>query len=163
MRPQRPSMAGTSFAYGGGMKIVSDIMTRKLITAHEDDTLDELSDGMTLYRVRHLPVVNGDGKLVGLVTQRDLLRASSSSLSSDRDQRDALIRKRGTVAMVMQRDVLTVGPDESLAATADTLWSAKIGCLPVVDTDGVLIGIITEADFVRLASQLLSDAERKAS
>lgn len=137
------------------MKTVGDIMTRKLITAHEDDTLDELEDRMRLYRFRHLPVVDGDGKLIGLVTHRDLLQASSSSLSADRETRDALIRKRGTVGMVMQREVLTVAEDEGLIEAADTMWSAKIGCIPVVDESEVLIGIVTEADFVKLARDLL--------
>jgi CBS domain-containing membrane protein len=134
-------------------KIVSDLMTRKIITVTENDPLERLEESMLRLRFRHLPVVDGK-KLIGLISHRDLLHASSSFLSDKAVERDALIHKV-PVSRIMQREVLTVRPDEELVEAARMMWEAKIGCLPVTEEDGTLVGIITEADFIRLSVQLL--------
>jgi CBS domain-containing protein len=130
-------------------KTVSDVMSRQLIAVSPDDKIANILDSMEKLRFRHLPVVDGK-KLVGVVTQKDLLHASSSFLSDKARERDALI---GTtqVEKIMQAEVITVSPDDTLAEAGRVMWDAKVGCLPVVNDDDELVGILTEADFIRVA------------
>ena len=61
----------------------------------------------------------------------------------------------------MQHEVLTVQPEDSLVEAGKLIWASKIGCLPVVDAEGTLVGIITEADFIRIAVKLLGGEIKK--
>ena len=134
-------------------KTVGDIMTRKLITIAEGDSLQSVEIGMAKFRFRHLPVVR-QGKLVGLITHRDMLHASSSFLSEDREKRDALIHKI-PAKRIMHTDVVTVRPSMPICEAGEIMWTKKIGCLCVTDEENVLNGIVTEADFLKLAVGLL--------
>jgi len=134
---------------------VADVMTTEVITLGENDNLHHVEEGMQRFRFRHLPVVS-EGKLVGLITLRDMLHASSSSLSADRADRDVLIHERALAHMVMQKNVLSVRPDLPLVEAAQTMWDEKLGCLPVTQEDSTLLGIVTEADFLKLSIELLS-------
>jgi CBS domain-containing membrane protein len=135
-------------------KTVSDIMTQKVITLFEEDNLVGVEKGMSHFRFRHLPVVDS-GKLVGLVTHRDLLRVAASSLELGGAQKTARLNESVFVRDVMQRNVVTVRADTPLAEAGQRMWDQKIGCLPVVAEDQTLIGIVTEADFLKLALSLL--------
>lgn len=139
-------------------KLVRDIMSRELVTLREEENLELLSTGLERFGFRHLPVVDGD-KLIGLVTQRDLLKASMSTMnpSATRDAFEAKLEQNIFVAALMQRHVDTVGPDTPLAEAARRMRDHKRGCLPVVEADQTLVGIITETDFLDLAIQLLED------
>lgn len=126
---------------------VGDFMTRELLTLKETDDLALAEQMLRLGAIRHLPVVR-DGKLVGLVTQRDLLRASATRSA------------RTTVASeIMVREPVTVRPSTPLVRAARAMLEKKFGCLPVCDEDGVLVGIITEADFVRFAADMVQDLD----
>jgi CBS domain-containing membrane protein len=135
-------------------KLVSDIMTAKVITLFEEDNLVGVEKGMTHFKFRHLPVVDGE-KLVGLVTHRDLLRTAASSLELGSAQKTARLNETVFVRDVMQRNVKTARPGTPLAEAGKLMWDQKIGCLPVVDDSGKLVGIVTEADFLKLALSLL--------
>jgi CBS domain-containing membrane protein len=132
---------------------VSDIMTRKVITLGENQTVEKVEQSMDTFRFRHLPVVRGT-KLVGLISHRDMLQVSSSSLSSERDVRDQLIHQV-PAKRIMRTEVVTLSPDDSIIAAGEQMWDMKVGCLCVTDDDDNLLGIVTEADFVRLAVQLV--------
>jgi CBS domain-containing membrane protein len=136
-------------------------MTRKIVTVSESDLLESLEEMMRRLRFRHLPVVDRHGKLVGLVTHRDLLSASASWLSDTEAEQNAVINKL-PVRRIMQHEVLTVQPEDSIVEAGKLLWGSKIGCLPVIDGDDALVGIVTEADFIRLAVQLLGDDIKKS-
>jgi len=129
---------------------VADFMTRELVTVKEDDDLALAESILRLGGVRHLPVVH-QGKLVGLVTQRDLLRSGASG--GGPTARAILARD------IMTRDVTTVGPETSLAHAAHLMLRHKYGCLPVCAPDGTLLGIITESDFVRFAADVVQDLD----
>ncbi len=141
-------------------RTVGDVMTRKIVTVTEQDALENIEEGMRRLRFRHLPVVDRRGKLVGLLSHRDILHASSSWLSEREAEQNALI-KQLPVGRIMQHEVLTVQPGDSLIEAGKLMWASKIGCLPVVDDEGTLLGILTEADFVRLAVRLLGGEIKK--
>ena len=128
---------------------VRDLMTDRVFTLRPLDDLESLSELLDRHHVRHVPVVDRDGDLVGLVTQRDLAR---HALGAREDlplslQQEILRRRR--VREIMSTEVDTVEPDESLKTAAEMLIENKIGCLPVVEGEH-LVGILTESDFVRL-------------
>jgi CBS domain-containing membrane protein len=135
-------------------------MTTKLVTVSEQDLLESLEEQMRRLRLRHLPVVDRQSKLVGLVTHRDLLSAFASWLTDNEAAENAMI-KQLPVRRIMQHEVLTVQPEDSLVEAGKLLWESKIGCLPVIDGEGTLVGIITEADFIRVAVQLLGGEIKK--
>jgi CBS domain-containing protein len=104
--------------------------------------------------MRHLPVVDGD-KLVGLITHRDILRVTRSTLTGYRLEQEIDRRRQEEtfVADVMTREVLTVNPDTPIKEAAKIIVENRIGCLPVVDADNRLLGILTEFDLVRLIAE----------
>jgi CBS domain-containing protein len=135
---------------------VSEIMESEVVTLAVADRLDLADDVMRLGQVRHIPVLE-DGRVVGIVTQRDLLAASlSKALAFDPQQRRTFMHSVD-VGEVMSRDVVTVGPDATLADAAALLLGRRIGCLPVVKPDGTLVGLVTETDLLRAA--FLSDED----
>ena len=132
---------------------VADIMSREVVTLTEDDTLADARTCMERGRVRHLPVLR-DGKLVGLVTHRDMLAASFSVFSQVSEQEERRVLAQVPVAELMH-DVVTATPEMSVREAARVLLDNRFGCLPVVDRNGTLVGIVTEADFLRLAVRML--------
>jgi CBS domain-containing membrane protein len=138
------------------IKTVADFMTRKLVTVSERDTLESLEELMRRLRLRHLPVVDHQNQLIGLITHRDLLSAAASWLTPREAEENAVIQQL-PVRRIMQHEVLTVQPEDSLIEAGKLMWDSKIGCLPVVDADGALVGILTETDFIRIAVRLLGD------
>jgi CBS domain-containing membrane protein len=134
--------------------VVADIMTRNIITLREEENLLSIEDGMERFALRHLPVVDGD-KLVGLITHRDVLRFTHSRLrSKDVDRAiDERKQQESFVASVMRRNIKTVTPDTPLKQAAKMLIDNRIGCLPVVEQDNTLVGIITEYDFAKLFAE----------
>ena len=134
--------------------LVRDLMTKDLVTLDAEESLMLADDVMRLGRIRHLPVVTGQ-RLVGLVTHRDLLRASVSSLAGLSRNEEATIKRAIPVREVMQMEVTTIHPKQPALDAARLLLDKKLGCLPVVDDDGGLVGIVTEADFVILARKFL--------
>lgn len=136
------------------LELVSDIMTREVITLSEEDNLSGVSDGMEHFRFRHLPIVDGD-KLIGLITHRDLLKVAASTLEPANGSKTKAFNERLFARDVMQRDVVSVPEDTRVVEAARLMWDKKIGCLPVVAEGNRLVGILTEADFVRLAIRFL--------
>ncbi|MBN1206621.1 MAG: CBS domain-containing protein [Myxococcaceae bacterium] len=134
------------------MKTVGELMTRDLITLKESQNLAVADELLRLHRIRHLPVVR-EGKLVGLITHRDLLKAAS--LKSPDPTKNPL-----WAADIMNREVRTVRPDMALREAVAVMLENKFGCLPVVGEDGKLLGILTEADLVRYAQHLIEDLDR---
>ena len=133
---------------------VADLMSTDLVTLTEDETLAHAQRCMARGRIRHLPVVR-EGKLTGLVTHRDLLAASFSIFAEVERNEQRRIFDTVRVVEAMHRDVVTVSPTLGVAQAAAILLENKYGCLPVVDDEGILVGIVTEADFLRLTVRLL--------
>ncbi len=126
-------------------------MTRQVTTLGRNETLKSADDIMRLGRIRHLPVVDDDGNLAGIVTQRDLfhgglLRALGYGAHARDKALDGLVVKEA-----MQTEVLTTSANTPLAQAASLMLERKVGCLVVVD-GAKIVGILTEADFVKLAA-----------
>lgn len=114
--------------------LVNDVMSTDLITLAEDETLDLAEQVMRLGRIRHLPVTDGQ-TLVGLVTHRDLLKASISAMADiGEDERQELL-SRVKVEEIMNRDIRTVPERLPLIRAARILLKNRFGCLPVVRDD----------------------------
>jgi len=133
---------------------VADLMTTDVVTLTEDETLALAQRCMARGRIRHLPVVR-EGKLVGLITHRDLLAASFSIFAEVEASEQRRIFDSVRVVELMHRDVVMVSPGLAVSKAARILLENKYGCLPVVDEEQQLQGIVTEADFLRLTVQLL--------
>jgi len=137
-------------------RLVSDVMTKDVVRVSEDQTLVNLLESMHAKHFRHTPVTDDD-RLVGLVTERDLLRISSSSLLPHQDG-DEFLKRRFHVRDVMTKDVATVSPATTLKQAGELMLQRRIGCLPVVDDKNVLVGIITTSDLLKVAISLLPDS-----
>jgi len=130
--------------------VVSDVMQCEVASLGSGDCLDLAEDIMSLGRIRHLPVLE-EGRLVGIVSQRDLLAASlSQALDFEASQRRSFVRSI-KVDEVMVPDVETIEPGAPLRDAAARMLASKIGCLPVAKPDGTLVGLISESDLVRVA------------
>ncbi|MDT8320318.1 MAG: CBS domain-containing protein [Xanthomonadales bacterium] len=130
-------------------------MSTEVITAPPTATLAEARTLMQEHRIRHLPILNEDGELIGLLTQSDVLAASDSFL---RDEANRIAAREITVANVMVTKIVTVSEQASLRRAALFLEQHRIGCLPVI-SDNRLVGIITDTDFVGVAINLLEQLE----
>lgn len=136
------------------MTTVREIMTADVKTVRPEQTI---YDAMVLLRelkARHLPVVDGGGKLVGLVTDRDIKRATPSVLLDDRQRFETTIRET-PLERIMARRLITIGPEQSFQEALDAFAEEAIGCLPVVDGEA-LVGIVTSTDMFRTMRKLLA-------
>lgn len=138
------------------MARVRDIMTTNVVTISLDERLDLVDEIMTSGNIRHIPVTKG-GRVVGIVSQRDLLRARLSSLGDYSGREAEEFLQDVDVAEVMTKDVRCADPNESVVHAAKRMIEAKIGCLPVVDKDGDLVGLITETDVMRHFAETASE------
>jgi len=130
---------------------VSAAMSAEFASVRQTDRLDLADQIMQLGRVRHMPVLDADGRVVGIVSHRDLLEASLSRLLALEPGPRRAFLGSVEIAEVMTRRVETIEPDATLARAAERMLHHRIGCLPVVQRDGVMIGILTETDLLRCA------------
>jgi CBS domain-containing membrane protein len=130
-------------------QLVREVMTTDVATVERNEKLMIADDVMRLGRIRHLPVVDEEGALVGIVSQRDLfhnglIKALGYGTHAQRAALDMVVVKEA-----MKTEVETIEPDAPLAEAARRMLAGKIGCLVVVEGKK-LVGILTEADFVKL-------------
>lgn len=127
---------------------VADIMSREPVTVGLDDDLTRVKELFELYRFHHLLVMTG-GQLVGVVSDRDLLRATSPFIgrASERPQDVATLHRR--VHQIMSRGLVTVPSDLPVQDAVRLMLAKRVSCLPVVEEDGTLVGILTWRDQLR--------------
>ncbi|MBI4818857.1 MAG: CBS domain-containing protein [Deltaproteobacteria bacterium] len=131
---------------------VRDLMTEEVFSVGLHDRLSAVFDLMAERHVRHIPVIGADNSLLGIVSHRDLVKNLAEGEVPVGMQRQMLTRI--PVEDIMTRDVETVEPDTELSEAGQLMLDNKISCLPVVDGDE-LVGILTEADFVRCVIERL--------
>lgn len=130
--------------------LVRDVMTKDVATLDRNEKLAVADDVMRLGRIRHLPIIDEDGALAGIVSQRDLfhsglLRALGFGTHAKEQALGLLVLKEA-----MKTDVVTIAPAAPLTEAAKLMLEQKIGCLVVVEGKKI-VGILTESDFVKLA------------
>ncbi|MFT5048890.1 MAG: CBS domain-containing protein/gamma-glutamyl:cysteine ligase YbdK (ATP-grasp superfamily) [Chlamydiales bacterium] len=131
---------------------VSQVMTSDVFTLHPEDVIDLAASLMDWEHLRRVPVEDDAGRLVGLLSQRGLMR---------------LVARGGgpggeplAVREAMRKDPVTIGPDASTLDALEKMRVHGVGCLPVV-RDGLLVGIVTEHDFMEVAGRLLEESLRE--
>lgn len=130
------------------MRTVSDIMTRQVVTLGSNDSLQLAKDILSLDRLRHFPVVD-EGVVVGVVSQRDLYKASLGSVLKYGEKAQQAFLQGIAVKEVMSAPPVTVTADVSIQEAARLMMERKIGCLPVLD-GARLVGIVSETDMLKL-------------
>jgi CBS domain-containing protein len=131
---------------------VRDLMTTVVRTLGRNDQLSLADELMRASRIRHLPVLDEDGELCGIVSQRDLFRGALATALGYGDVAQQKLLATLAVKEAMTTDVVTATPDMPIARAARLMLDRKIGCLPVLE-QGRLVGIVTESDFVALAAR----------
>ena len=137
------------------MLTVKDVMTTDLVTLKDTDAVSRARQIMGTKNVRHLPILNGAGELVGVLTQRDVLAATVSVLADVNQQVIDDMESSIPIREIMTTAITVVHEDTPLREAAKQLLELKIGCLPVL-SNGRLVGILTEADFIKLAIELIT-------
>jgi CBS domain-containing membrane protein len=127
---------------------VKDLMSRDVFVLYADDNLLLAEEMMQWKRIRHVPVVDRYYNLKGLVTHRDMLRASISTLAQLSRSESRAIQTHILLQDIMQTQVFTISPEADITEAARVMWREKIGCLLVAE-QGQLVGILTEADFLK--------------
>jgi CBS domain-containing protein len=129
-------------------------MTQSVISVTSDQTLREATDLLRSKHIRQLPVVDG-GRLIGIITDRDIKRATPSILSGvDRDEYDRILEQT-KVSQFMTKEPMTLTADTPLKVAVHIFVTQKIGALPIVD-GGKLSGIVTQIDALRAFEKMLS-------
>jgi CBS domain-containing protein len=136
---------------------VWQLMSGEVVTLDAKATLDIADDLMKLKRIRHLPVLD-DGRLVGIVTQRDLFLAGVSSVLQFRRSTEKEWLARIKIAEVMNRNVVTIRPEADAEEAVTRMIEHKIGCLPVV-SGTTLVGLLSETDLLRYLQRILQIAD----
>jgi acetoin utilization protein AcuB len=127
-----------------GSRRVREVMTPAPVTIAPEAPLAAALAAMRQHEIRHLPVVDSDGRFVGIVTDRDLRQASFARFRSLTEvSRDVMVQD------VMTCGVVTIDPRATVARAATIMFERRIGSLPVVE-NGQLVGILTERDLLKL-------------
>jgi acetoin utilization protein AcuB len=139
--------------------LVTNWMSKNVITINEDDSMQEAMKLMKQHSIRMLPVLK-DGRLVGVLTDRDLKRASASDATTlDVHEMLYLITKI-KVKSIMSKNPIAVAPDLTVEETAEILLNNKISGAPVVDEKGKIVGTITQTDLFRVLISLTGVGKR---
>ncbi|MDX2503774.1 MAG: CBS domain-containing protein [Gammaproteobacteria bacterium] len=137
---------------------VHEIMSDNVITLKPDDRLYKARELMSERHIRHLPIVDDEANFVGLLSERDLLKAAGSCIDTNSNNND-LDEPVILVSQIMTTRIKIIYPNESLIAAGLLMQKHKYGCLPVVKNNK-LVGIITDSDFVGVAINLIEQMEQ---
>jgi CBS domain-containing protein len=132
--------------------VAREIMMGSPVTLKPEDSLSLASDVISLGRIRHIPVVD-DGRLVGILTERDLIGAAASQIFGLKQKNKSALLKSVLIKEVMKRRVVTAAPDTPIKEIAHLMADKKIGCVPIVSA-GALVGLVTTTDLLRYVEGL---------
>ncbi|MCF6149046.1 MAG: CBS domain-containing protein [Candidatus Kuenenia sp.] len=163
----------TEYTHQKNSILANQIMSSPLLTILPDTTLNEAWEIIRERRFRHLPILSSDKKLVGIVSDRDLLReAAHIEISREKQSANSFVKKtfeteikpynggsytegvkesqkKKTVQDICRTRVLTATPDTNIREIAKILIEEHIGSMPIVDENGTLLGMITRSDVLR--------------
>jgi len=129
--------------------LVEEIMNQNVFTLKENDSVEQAITLINEKKIRHIPIVNDQNNLVGIVTDRDIKEASPSSLYVNLNH-DFFTKP---VKEIMKKEIVTAHPLDFVEEVAVLFYEHRIGCLPIVKED-LLVGIITQTDVLRTFVEL---------
>jgi len=130
---------------------ISEIMNPYLITVSPYDNLAQAYELLVKNKIRRLPVVDGNKKLIGILTLKDILEAKPSDIKHTLYIDDIFKHLSGlTVTTAMTNNPITIYQTSTVGNAAELMLEHKIGGLPVLDAGGSLVGLVTESDIFRL-------------
>jgi CBS domain-containing protein len=148
---------------------VEEVMGKPARTINVNDDFSVAEEIFVKHKLRHLPVVGNDGKLVGVISQRDVYRAIAprrfidgtvyfrEGIIVDQDgyyEKESL--NKFIINSIMRKNPSTLTPDQSLGEAIHILVKEKVGCVPIVDKNMKVVGIITRFDFLKFADRIYS-------
>ena len=128
---------------------VRSIMTARVVTVDMDDRLAIVKDIFDSTKFHHVLVLNGDGILAGVVSDRDLLKALSPYLGSAAETSRDLATLNKRVHQIMSRQPITLPPEAEIADAVKLLLAHRISCIPIVDAQFRPVGIVSWRDLLR--------------
>lgn len=138
-------------------RTVAEVMTTPVHTLHPDASLEDAILFARKHKVRHIPLVEA-GQLVGIVTDRDIKRATPSLVGGIDQDNYELMTQTTPVSRIMTRDPITAMTSTSLREAVEHFNTRRLGCLPVV-AGGTLVGIVTRTDLLRAFGEHLRATE----
>jgi CBS domain-containing protein len=140
------------------MPTARDLMTKNPVTLRVTATVKDAVQILQSMEIRHLPVVNEDDELVGMISDRDLRSMSIPRSLDDRWLGELRIALQERIATIMTADVLSVEVETDASEIIELMLEHKIGAVPVTDADGSLVGIVSYIDVLRELSALVEEA-----
>ena len=135
------------------MNTVDELMTLEATCLEMDTSIGDCMEVCADKRIRHLPIVDDQNQLVGLVTDRDLRYFVSPKIGTISENNSDRLRLKRLVHLIMVRKVVSATPKMSLSNAAGLMLKHRIGCLPVIDPQRHVVGIVTTSDFIRHIAQ----------
>ncbi|MDP4529639.1 CBS domain-containing protein [Alkalimonas delamerensis] len=142
-------------------KTVAQLMTANPLFVRREQSLKDAHDLMRSKNIRHIPVLDQQDKLVGVLTQKKMIATVMGLLAKYGTSAMERKEKQQLIGELMDTDFATVQPDQPLQQVISYFLKNKHGCLPVVDSEDNLLGILTSSDFVRLAGDLLAGGDKE--
>jgi CBS domain-containing protein len=145
---------------------VKDVMTTHVVAVHQNASFKDMAARLREHRVSAFPVLDEDNKVVGVVSEADLLTKEALEYSVPGRVSGILHHKEQvkaagiTAADLMTKPPVTIGPNEPVTHAARLMYSRKVKRLPVVDDDGRLLGIVSRADVLSVYSRPDAEIER---
>ena len=135
--------------------LLKDVMVTKPYTLNIDDHFSTVEEYFHLYNIRHLPILDKDGILKGIITQRDLYRIRSprKTMEEGEEVYDKVDLNGFILKYVMTKDPVTLHPEDTLAEAINVMVTQKYGCIPIVNDENKLLGIVTQIDVLRAVAK----------
>ena len=128
---------------------VSTIMTTQLVVLNTTDSLEKAERLFKKHRIRHIPVIEGQNRIVGMLSLTDLLRISfADGAYEDEEDIETVIYEMFSLPQVMAKNIKTVTPGTTIKSVAELLAKEEFHALPIVD-EGNLVGIVTTTDLIK--------------
>lgn len=134
---------------------LKEIMASPVVTVRAGDSFSKVAEKLRAKGIRHLPVLDDHGRVVGLITQRDLYRTLSPRIAEDGFCYDPAMLDGFILRRVMTPDPHTLGPEDSVAQAVGVMAMHKYGCIPVVDAEKKIVGIVTETDILKFVARTM--------
>jgi acetoin utilization protein AcuB len=137
------------------MQSAADVMTKNVITVDPDATLKDALKLMEDEKISHLVVVDKARKMLGIFSDRDVKKFTSPFVGSSRETEHDRATLNIKASQVMKTTIISVKPNDSIKACAEKILQKSIHALPVLDDDGVIRGIITSTNLIRVLVGIL--------